>query len=42
MICLVSFLHFTATGEALECENCPKWDDCMERSEEEKDEDHKN
>ena len=34
MICLVSFLHFAATGKALECENCQKRDNCTEKAEE--------
>lgn len=34
MICLVSFLHFAATGKALECENCQKRDNCAEKAEE--------
>lgn len=37
MICLTSFLYWEATDKILQCENCPMFDDCTEKAEEEDD-----
>lgn len=35
MICLLSFLYWEATGDIIECEDCPMFDECMDETEEE-------
>ena len=35
MICLTSFLYWEATGKILQCEDCPMFDECMDKAEEE-------
>ena len=37
MICLTSFLYWEATGEILQCENRPMFDECMDEAEEDND-----